>query len=197
MKLTRLSGLLAAALTVGLIAPALAGGQFGNLPIVGGAAYCALYAGDGTTCQGNVPAGPSALAGTEKIPADTGLASGASPQTVVVTPNTLEIYKRAASALTDGATITPDYNNSSLFTVTLGGNRTMAAISNIVQGANVRFVLTQDGTGSRTVTWNTAYQWAGGTAPTLTTTAAHYDVISCYAFTAAAYSCTSSLDVHH
>lgn len=82
MKLTRLSGLLAAALTVGSLSAAFAAGSFGNLPIVGGAAYCALYAGDGTTCVGNVPAGPSAITGNEGIPADTSLASGSSPQTV-------------------------------------------------------------------------------------------------------------------
>ncbi len=82
MKLTRLSGLLAAVLTVSSIGAAFAGGLFNNLPQVGGAAYCALYAGDGVTCQGNVPAGPTVTTGLETIPADTNAASGVSPQTV-------------------------------------------------------------------------------------------------------------------
>lgn len=81
MKLSRL-GLLAVVLTVSSIGAALAGGLFNNLPQVGGAAYCALYAGDGVTCQGNVPAGPSVTTGLETIPADTNAAQGVSPQTV-------------------------------------------------------------------------------------------------------------------
>lgn len=40
--------------------------------------------------------------------------------------------------------------------------------------------LVQDGTGSRTVTWPAAVHWAGGTAPTLTTTASKVDVITFY-----------------
>lgn len=63
--------------------------MFANLPIVGGAAYCARYAGDGTTCTGSVPAGPTVLTGTELIPADTGLAGGASPQTVSIAARSL------------------------------------------------------------------------------------------------------------
>ena len=36
--------------------------------------------------------------------------------------------------------------------------------------------LLQDGTGSRTVTWFSTIKWAGGSAPTLTTTASKADV---------------------
>jgi len=44
------------------------------------------------------------------------------------------------------------------------------ALSNVAVG-NVFFVdITQDGVGSRTVTWFTTIKWAGGVAPTLTTT---------------------------
>lgn len=37
--------------------------------------------------------------------------------------------------------------------------------------------LIQDGTGSRTVTWFPTINWAGGSAPTLTTTESRADVI--------------------
>lgn len=84
MKPTRLSGLLAAALAVGSISALHAAGQFSGLPVVGGAAVCALYAGDGTTCQGYVPAGPVAVTGLELIPADTALPNGQSPQSVLI-----------------------------------------------------------------------------------------------------------------
>lgn len=87
MKLFRFSAVAAALVASTLLAHAA--GMFSNLPIVGGAAYCALYAGDGTTCAGSVPAGPTVLSGSEKIPADTGLAGGASPQTVYLDVSTL------------------------------------------------------------------------------------------------------------
>ncbi|MAR68105.1 MAG: hypothetical protein CL833_12735 [Crocinitomicaceae bacterium] len=55
-------------------------------------------------------------------------------------------------------------------TVTLGGNPTLA-ISNEDAGQKFIINLVQDGTGSRTVTWFSGIDWAGGSAPTLTTTA--------------------------
>ena len=71
---------------------------------------------------------------------------------------------------TDGATITFDLDEASTHTVTLGDNRTLA-ISNEDAGQKFIINLVQDGTGSRTVTWFSTIKWAGGSAPTLTTTA--------------------------
>lgn len=105
MKLTRFVGLLAAVLTVSSIGAALAGGLFNNLPTVGGAAYCALYAGDGTTCQGSVPAGPSVTTGLETVPADTNAASGASPQTVRLGLASLNALPYQYNAPLTGATV--------------------------------------------------------------------------------------------
>lgn len=74
-------------------------------------------------------------------------------------------------ALTDGATITPNASTADVATVTLGGNRTMAAPTGTpIDNQQLVFRITQDATGSRTITWNAAYRFAGGTAPTLTTT---------------------------
>lgn len=70
----------------------------------------------------------------------------------------------------DGATITFNLATSNKHTVTLGGNRTLA-LSNPAVGQVFMISLVQDGTGSRTVTWFTTIRWAGGSAPTLTTTA--------------------------
>lgn len=75
---------------------------------------------------------------------------------------------------TDGATITFDLSTS-LHTVTLGDNRTLA-LSNETVGQSFVIRLVQDGTGSRTVTWFSTIKWAGGSAPTLTTTADKTDV---------------------
>ena len=81
------------------------------------------------------------------------------------------------TALTDGSTITPDLADSNNFSVTLGGSRTLANPSNIVAGQSGSFFITQDGTGSRTLAYGSYYDFAGGTAPTLSTTASAVDRI--------------------
>ena len=73
------------------------------------------------------------------------------------------------TALVDGATITPDFADSNNFSVTLGGNRTLANPSNIVAGQSGSIFITQDGTGSRTLAYGVDYEFAGGVAPTLST----------------------------
>ena len=75
--------------------------------------------------------------------------------------------------LTDGSTIAWDVIASPVAKVTLGGNRTFAAPSGTTPAAGqfVSLLLIQDGTGSRTITWNAVYEFAADTAPTLTTTA--------------------------
>lgn len=104
MKLTRFGlGLVA---LIAATAIAHAEGMFSKLPVVGGAAYCALFAGDGTTCAANVPAGPSALTGNELIPADTKLTGGTSPQTVYVDISTLGAGPTQYSTPLTGATTT-------------------------------------------------------------------------------------------
>jgi hypothetical protein len=81
------------------------------------------------------------------------------------------------TALTDGATITPDLAASNNFSVTLAGNRTLANPTNIVAGQSGSVFITQDGTGSRTLAFGSYWDFAGGTAPTLSTAAASVDRI--------------------
>lgn len=83
-----------------------------------------------------------------------------------------------AQTLTDQATITWNVNRGAVATVTLAGNRTMAAPTNLRNGAAYILTVVQDGTGSRTLTWNSIFKWEGGTAPTLTTTAGAYDIFT-------------------
>lgn len=80
-------------------------------------------------------------------------------------------------AMTDGATITPT-GTKHYHSVTLGGNRTLANPTTITAGGTYVFKITQDGTGSRLLSWESAYDWSGGTPPTLTTTASGVDVFS-------------------
>lgn len=81
------------------------------------------------------------------------------------------------TVITDGATQTIDCSATSSFTWTLGANRTVSTFLNPVAGQLVFLEIKQDATGSRTLTWPANVAWGtNGTAPTLTTTAAHTDV---------------------
>ena len=94
----------------------------------------------------------------------------------VGTANTWTAGQRGEiTALSDGSTITIDMADSNNFSVTLGGNRTFANPSNDTAGQSGSIFITQDGTGSRTASWGTDWDFAGGTAPTLTTTAGAVD----------------------
>jgi hypothetical protein len=86
----------------------------------------------------------------------------------------------AVTALTDGATITPDFALANNFSVTLGGNRTLANPTNLTVGQSGVIKVTQDATGSRTLAYGTNWDFAGGTAPTLTTTANAVDILAYY-----------------
>jgi hypothetical protein len=79
--------------------------------------------------------------------------------------------------LTDGATINWNTALGQIATVTLAGNRTMAAPTNLKVGTYILNVI-QDGTGSRTITWNSVFKWTAATAPPLTTAANSRDVFS-------------------
>ena len=81
------------------------------------------------------------------------------------------------TTLTSAATVTIDLADSNNFTCTMGHNITFANPSNAVAGQSGSIFLVQDGTGSRTGSWGTNWDWAAGTAPTLTTTAAAVDRI--------------------
>jgi len=81
------------------------------------------------------------------------------------------------TTLTDGANISIDLADSNNFTVTLAGNRTLDNPSNIVAGQSGSIFVVQDGTGSRTLAYGSYYDFAGGTAPTLSTAASAVDRI--------------------
>ena len=80
------------------------------------------------------------------------------------------------ATLTDQATVAWDASTQDVCKLTLGGNRTLAAPTNNTTGQFISILVIQDGTGSRTLTWNAVYEFASDTAPTLTTTANLGDV---------------------
>ena len=77
--------------------------------------------------------------------------------------------------LTDASTVTSDFDVGQNFTLTLGGNRTLGAPSNVDAGQVGSIFIIQDGTGSRTLAYNSIWKFAGGTAPTLSTAAGAID----------------------
>jgi hypothetical protein len=83
------------------------------------------------------------------------------------------------TTLTDAASITNDFALGNNFLVTLGGNRTLAAPTNAVAGQSGTIHIIQDGTGSRTLGYNTVWQFVSATVPTLSTGASDVDIL-CY-----------------
>ena len=77
------------------------------------------------------------------------------------------------ATLSDGANIAWNVIDSPVAKVVLGGNRNLSAPSGSTPAAGqfVSILIIQDGTGSRTVTFNAVYEFAADAAPTLTTTA--------------------------
>ena len=119
----------------------------------------------------------------------TGLAAGSSTQdsatiggtetltSKTLTAPTITNPANTKQALTDGATINWDASSGAVATVTLGGNRTMAAPSNLKTGGRYVLLVTQDGTGGRTLTWNAVFVAQGSaTMPQPASTAASVSV---------------------
>ena len=89
-------------------------------------------------------------------------------------------FTRAAlhpeQTLTDASTIAWDVGTSPVSKVTITDNRTLGAATNAQTGQFISLLVIQDGTGSRTLSFNAAYEFTEDTAPTLTTTASKGDL---------------------
>lgn len=82
-------------------------------------------------------------------------------------------------ALTDAATIATNASLGNVFSVTLGGNRTLQNPTNMVAGFTYIWNIDQDGTGSRTLAYDTSFKFPGGAAPVLSTSANAKDSLAC------------------
>lgn len=69
--------------------------------------------------------------------------------------------------LTDQAAIDWDLSLGGAATITLGGDRTMNAPTNMVNGTHASLRIIQDGTGTRLLTWNAAFRFPAGVYPCL------------------------------
>lgn len=104
------------------------------------------------------------------------------PITGVVTTQSQSIGEVTTTALTSGV-ITFDFGAGNNFDITLGGNSTLQTPTTPSGGQTGTITIRQDGTGSRTLAYSGGWQFSGGTAPTLTTTASGVDVLSFYCST--------------
>lgn len=80
------------------------------------------------------------------------------------------LYHSENSSPASGGSVTPDaFRYNQLLIQMPSGNITINAPSNSVQGAELLVRIRQDGTGSRTVTWNSAYRFSTSFPNTLST----------------------------
>ena len=121
--------------------------------------------------------------GSHKV---TGLTNGSAAQdaaalgqVALLTGVTYAGYEAPAVVfLVDGASIPVNAAFGNDFRVTLGGNRTLANPTNPVNGQRILFQIIQDGTGSRTLAYGTAYKFSATLPqPVLTTTLAATDIL--------------------
>lgn len=87
----------------------------------------------------------------------------------------------ALVALTDAATVAVDFSAGLNFSLTIGGNRTLDAPSNVKVGQSGAIKITQDGTGGRTLAYHANWKFAGGTDPVLSTGAGAVDYLFYFA----------------
>lgn len=91
--------------------------------------------------------------------------------------------ERYSEVTISSGAVTFNLDNANVFLVTLTENITSITFSNVTSATVMPITIefTQDATGGRTVTgWPAGVKWSGGSAPTITATAAAVDVIAGY-----------------
>ena len=84
---------------------------------------------------------------------------------------------RIEAVTVGAANVALDFANAQMFSITLGTNSNLNRPSNLTAGQSGTIFVVQDGTGSRTLSYSSVFDFVGGTAPTLTTTASAVDRI--------------------
>lgn len=102
------------------------------------------------------------------------IAAGTIVQNLIELPTAWPWYSVA-----DAPSITFNCQNGNAQSVTIAGNRSITAPTNAVDGSELWLLVVQDGTGSRTLTWNTVFWFENGEAPTLASTPGGADVFLC------------------
>ena len=145
---------------------------FSSLTVTGAARFDSTVTVSGATdFKTNVSVGGTAVVGGAAQFASTVTVSGKGKfMTGALTP---------IITLTDAASVVTDLNTGNVFYVTLAGNRTLAAPTETTTniGAVGQIYIQQDGTGSRTLSYNTVFQFPGASVPVLSTAANAVDAL--------------------
>jgi hypothetical protein len=87
-------------------------------------------------------------------------------------------YTAPVAVTFNATTMAVDCALSNVFTTTFTGNVTVApTFSNLKDGQTINWFITQDATGSRTMTWPTSFKWPNGAAGVLSTSANSVDLL--------------------
>jgi hypothetical protein len=120
----------------------------------------------------------------------------------IVDKGLLAVFKNTIPIAIDGhniesgTTVTPNLGEGQSLSLTLSGTTTMNSVQSQDTGKLMTFILTQDGTGNRTVNWNVStYRFVGGSAPTLSTASGRVDIIRFISFGGKMYEVSRALDV--
>lgn len=139
----------------------------GGIPATRAVAAGGLVTGGGTLAADMTLTVTAATAAQTAAGTDTGTS---------VTPGGLaDSYK--AAALVDGASIAWNMAAKRKGKVTLAGNRAMAAPTGYVEDSFYALRITQDATGSRTLTWAACYDFGIDGVPTLSTGPGKIDTV--------------------
>ena len=120
------------------------------------------------------------LNSSQTVTGSTTFASSATFNNAVISgTETIKVLVETITTGSSGSNLTVNWSSGTIFMITLN-NSTTLTYSGAMAGQTITLFLTQDGTGSRTVTWPLATKWAGGTPPTLTTTHNRTDIITVF-----------------
>lgn len=166
------SGTMALYVTNGVTTQAVEKTTFSSLTVTGAARFDSTVTVSGAVdLKTNISVGGTAVVGGAAQFASTVTVSGKGKfMTGALTP---------IVTLTDAASVATDLNTGNVFYVTLGGNRTLAAPTETTTniGAVGQIYIQQDGTGSRTLSYNTVFQFPGASVPSLSTSANAVDAL--------------------
>jgi hypothetical protein len=132
------------------------------------------------------------LTGSDSSTDDIKLSSGTGITISRTDANTISIQNNIVDTLFDAGTLSGaialNRNNGTIQKVTLNGNATSLAISNMTTAQSFTIIFTQDGSGSRTLTTSSAFKFASG-FKTLSTAAGAVDMLNIF-FDGSTYYCT-------
>ncbi len=144
------------------------------------ASYAPLYISQGNT-SGNLITGHNAYSGAVTFAVGVnGNATFAGSMTVTGTGQYTGAQRGGITTTAGFGGFTFNFNASNNYQLNLVGASTLNNPTNQVAGQHGVILVTQDGTGGRTLAFGTNWKFPGGTAPTLSTAANSQDLLAYY-----------------